>query len=256
MIKQHLRIKEAHNVSNEYPSVTVKPTRNPRDRCQSRTPPCCVPGILEIHLNKIKGLRPKQGSLEGVSVDIQKPKGRGRRQACSSTAVIVADFERLDAAMCTTGCLEGPYCGRRMLKLQLRLSDSKRCGMLLHVSDNKASDGERNKTVYSAEVQGRFPSMDIFPNDQCKTNNNSVQMPDSISGCVNDVTIYVSHHYIRVTSDVGMDYMLCHTCLSDLNKISNNTMYIALNRVLGDINQEGYGVCSAILTWECPWSNN
>jgi len=83
---------------------------------------------------------------------------------------------------------------------------------------------------------------------------------DGVRSSVQTVILYVSNNHIRVTNDDGLDFSLCHHCLFALNGQPdmgsggpNERVFIAVNRVIADLSKTGYGVCTATLSWACPW---
>ena len=53
------------------------------------------------------------------------------------------NFEAITSNPCdlADGCLYGPYCGRRMLRIDLELSSQTRSGVLFNVGDSQSNNG-------------------------------------------------------------------------------------------------------------------
>ncbi|XP_060600091.1 uncharacterized protein DDB_G0283357-like [Ruditapes philippinarum] len=241
---------------------TLKPPYKGPKICQKQTPPCCVGGKLTVDLNR--GKNSKRDIVDGVTLlQVHKGEGRNKKQACSSTALVVVNFDKIDTAGCF-GCLEAPYCGKRMLKIELRLSNARRSGWLFNVGDSESNNGYRgddNEQMNDAETQGLFPNITVYPSDNCPSINSLMHIVHALADNVDTVTLYISNEHIRITNSEGLDFKLCHSCLYALNGqpdegpngVPNETICIGLNRVVKDITRSGYGVCSATFSWECPW---
>lgn len=114
----------------------------------------------------------------------------------------------------------------------------------------------------NAELQGLYPNITVYPRDcyTCDSIDSFMHVIDGVRSAVRTVTFYLSNNHIRVTNDEGLDFKLCHHCLFALNGQPdhgrggpNERIFIALNRVIKGMSKTGYGVCSAVVSWACPW---
>ncbi|XP_045201952.2 uncharacterized protein DDB_G0283357-like [Mercenaria mercenaria] len=245
---------------------TLKPPYKKPKVCKKVTPSCCVGGAVTIDLNKARGKQSKTGSVDGVSVlGIEKGQGHNKKHACSSSALIMVDFDKIDNTGCFR-CLEAPYCGKRMLKIELKLSNGKRNGWLFNVGDSDSNNGYRGDSddqMNDAETQALFPNITVYPSDKCPTINSLMHIVNAVGHHVETVTLYISNEHIKITNDDGLNFKLCHKCLYALNgqpdsgpnRGPNERICIGLNRVVKDLSRTGYGICSATFSWECPWCN-
>lgn len=124
------------------------------------------------------------------------------------------------------------------------------------------SGGDGGHQQNNAELQGLYPNITVYPRTcaGCNSIDSFMHIIDAARCSVRTLTLYVSNNHIRVTNDAGLDFKLCHHCLFALNgqpdsgsRGPNERMFIGLNRIIKDLSQTGYGVCSATLSWACPW---
>lgn len=223
-----------------------------------RATPCCQQGFTYIDLTSSTSIQ-VVNTLPGVTV-LQKPTlPAGQTNQCSLTALLKINFEKLTPKPCDF-CLEAPYCGRRMLRIDLSLSPGSRSGWLFNLGDSSTNDGyggDGNTQQRDAEGQGRFPNIEFYKNDVCSSGILQT-FANAISSGVNHVTLYVSNQHIRVTNDQGLDAKICSECLYALNGQSdaqgiNEDLFLGLNRVVtGRTDRNGVGVCSVKMSWLCP----
>ena len=122
--------------------------------------------------------------------------------------------------------------------------------------------GDFNDQQNDAEIHAIHPNVAVYSSDMCGTDpvlkRIAVHLDAVQNANVSHVTLYVSDKHVRITNDNGLDETLCHKCLFALNNQadaggSNQDIYLALNRVIQTSQRRGVGVCSARLSWVCPW---
>ncbi|KAK3103846.1 hypothetical protein FSP39_022397, partial [Pinctada imbricata] len=74
------------------------------------------------------------------------------------------------------------------------------------------------------------------------------------------VTLWIGNEFTRIQTRNSRDIVLqtvsyCNRCLFALNYQNegneNMDVYVAFNNMVLDTNRQGYGVCEALLNWEC-----
>lgn len=127
--------------------------------------------------------------------------------------------------------------------------------------------GDAGDQDNDAEVMGKHPYVAVYSSDLCNGDATlsrlGVAVDATADGLVSRMTIYVSDKHVRITNDNGLDETLCHKCLFALNGQAdasaggpNQDIYLSLNRVISLSSapqRVGFGVCSARLSWMCPW---
>ncbi|XP_060571901.1 GATA zinc finger domain-containing protein 14-like [Ruditapes philippinarum] len=99
---------------NTAPGIVIKQPFTGRKKCIERTPPCCVPGQVDINLGTINYKARVKGDLDGVSATVSTKPQRAYKR-CSNGAVIKVTFDPMGNEGCF-GCTKGPFCGRRLLQ--------------------------------------------------------------------------------------------------------------------------------------------
>lgn len=150
------------------------------------------------------------------------------------------------------GCTSGPFCGRRMLQLDLDLSHSKRRNVLFEIMDGPEGNG--------AIVYAIFPHIIISPRNSGSNGTKRIDIHGAENAYTSKLTLYIGNQYIRVTNDKRLDEYFCHSDLFHLNGqfdpesggMTSNTITIGINRAISS-DQTGFGVCTSTLKWACPW---
>ena len=100
----------------------------------------------------------------------------------------------------------------------------------------------------------------MYSNDVC----NSVQLKthsNAIGPMVNKTTFWLGDHFYRIINDAGLNTEIClNECIFALFNQSDSSsggpnfdIYLAFNRVVnGRSDRNGYGTCSARISWQCP----
>ena len=124
-----------------------------------------------------------------------------------------------------------------------------------------SGSGDAGTQLHDAEVWGGFGNMFLdrkFNNPMCDG-----QSIKSYSGALGPsttrITMLLAHHYGRVIINGNeVDEEVCDDCFFELNDTAdegpvNNDLYFAFNRSVrnGYLQADGYGVCSAKLSWVC-----
>ncbi|XP_045209195.1 uncharacterized protein LOC123561084 [Mercenaria mercenaria] len=223
------------------------------------TSTCCERGFAYVDLTKNSPCNAID-TATGIEF-LQEPTSQsGVTEDCSKTALLKVNFEKFTKVPCDY-CLRKPLCGRRMLRIDLKLSSGTRSNWGFNIGDSRTNDGwkgDSNTQINDAETDGRFPAVRVYQSDKCPTRFPLKTFPNAIGPDVQEVTIYVSNQHIRIVNDQGLDEYVCDNCLYALNGQAdsqgvNEDIYIGLNRVVsGRIDRNGVGVCSATLTWACP----
>ncbi|KAL4228393.1 hypothetical protein ACF0H5_011441 [Mactra antiquata] len=220
--------------------------------------PCCEPGMAFIDLrNQRKFSTLRDVPESGITITSQNT----QESECSNMAHLKIKFDTLGGGdYC---CVKTPRCGRKMLKILLELDDRKRRdGHMFNVGDSPSNDGyagDAGHQYCDAEVYGIHPSVAVYTNDYGGATHLST-FANVLRNANKYVTLYVSNEFVRIKSDIGTTRSLCNEylfCLNgqpDLNV--NQDIYIGLNRVIRSTMRNGFGVCSATITWECPCVND
>lgn len=218
---------------------------------------CCPSGVTIVKLTNNAPFN-KINDAFGIDVISGPTAQRGITTDCSKMALLKVNFERIQTS---NNCVNSPMCGRRMLRIDLKLSPGTRSKFLFNVGDSRTNNGysgDRSTQENDSEGEGLFPHVQVYGSDKCQSRRFG-RFTNAISSAVSSVTIYVGPQYFRVLNDQGFDEYVCDSCIFALSGQSDNQgsvnedVYVALNRVVDGTYRNGIGVCSATLSWVCPW---
>ncbi|KAL3884583.1 hypothetical protein ACJMK2_024715 [Sinanodonta woodiana] len=180
---------------------------------------------------------------------------------CNAKILLTATFQKHEYGDPYQGCTKVPECGNKMLRIDLEMAPSK-TGVSFHVGDSRTNNGYKGDAS-TQEKDAEFHSLGyqhlLHGSDHCP--NMSLVMTGLLSNSVTSVTIFIGNEFIRVSNNLGYVYELCSQCLFSLNGQSdsegpvNEDIFIGLNRIIDSSSyRDGTGVCSAVVSWACPWS--
>lgn len=222
-------------------------------------PGCCQLGFTQIDLTNNAAFNVINGA-PGIVV-ISSPTAQGVSTDCSKMALLKVNFNRFTPA--PPSCLNYPVCGRYLLRIDLKLSPGTRSGYLFNIGDSNTNNGyggDGSTQENDSEVDGFSSIIRVFGSDKCGTTH-FASYSNATGSAVSSVTIYIGPQYFRVVNNLGFDESVCDDCMFALSGQSDNQgsinedVYVALNRVVSYTYRNGIGVCSATLSWVCPWYN-
>ena len=128
------------------------------------------------------------------------------------------------------------------------------------------SGGDAGTQLHNAEVFGGYGNVLLNGKDNEPMCDGEAfkSYPGALGPSTTQITMLLAHHYGRVIINGNeVDEEVCDECFYELNDTVdtegpvNNDLYFAFNRSVrnGYLQADGYGVCSAKLSWVCNVAN-